>query len=94
MTGMNWDDMTPNERLLAEQAVLNFRELNQAGQAAADGTVLRSCDRLYVERGRELTRRMLEASLQEQAEAVEKKARRPGRVAERTSGTGDARPVG
>jgi hypothetical protein len=80
MAGMNWDDLVPEERLLAEQAVLNFRELNKAGHAAADGTVLNVCERLAVEQGRELTRKMLEASLHEQAEAVEKKGRRPGRA--------------
>lgn len=91
MAGMRWDELTPEERLLAEQAVLNFRELNKAGDAAADGTVLNVCERLVVEQGRELTRRMLEASLHEQAHAVEKsslsasapnKGRRPGRAAE------------
>lgn len=91
MAGMNWDDLTSEERLLAEQAVLNFRELNKAGHAAADGTVLNVCERLAMEQGRELTRRMLEATLHEQAEAVEKlslsasapnKGRGPGRAAE------------
>ncbi len=89
MTGMNGDDVTPDERLLAEQAILNFRELNKAGHAAADGTKLNVCERLAVEQGRELTRKMLEASLHEQAPAVEKSSlsasalnqrRRPGRA--------------
>ncbi len=80
MSGMNWDELTPDERLLAEQAVLNFRELNKAGHAAADGTVLNVCERMAIDQGREFTRRMLEASLHQQAEAVEKKGRRPGRV--------------
>jgi hypothetical protein len=80
MAGMNWDDLTAEERLLAEQTVLSFRELNRAGDAAADGTVLNVCERLAIEQGRELTRRMLEATLHEQAEAVEKKGRRPGRA--------------
>jgi hypothetical protein len=82
MTGMNWDELTAEERLLAEQAVLNFRELNKAGHAAADGTVLGVCEKLAIEQGRELTRRMLEASLHQQAAAVEKKGRRVGRAAE------------
>lgn len=80
MSGMNWDELTPDERLLAEQAVLNFRELNKAGHAAADGTVLNVCERMAIDQGREFTRRMLEASLHQQAEAVEKKGRRPGRA--------------
>jgi hypothetical protein len=82
MGGMNWDDLTPEERLLAEQTILNFRELNRAGHAAADGTVLNVCERLAIEQGRELTRKMLEVTLHEQAESVEKKGRRPGRAAE------------
>ena len=32
MAGMNWDEMTAEERLLAEQAVLNFRSLNQVAR--------------------------------------------------------------
>ena len=81
MTGMNWDDVTPEERLLAEQTVLSFRELNKVGDAAADGTVLGVCEKLAIEQGCELTRRMLEATLHEQAEAVKKRGRRPGRAA-------------
>ena len=89
MTGMNWDDVTSEERLLAEQAILNFRELNKACDAAADGTVLNVCEKLAVTQGRELTRKMLEASLHEQAHEVEKsrrtasgpnRRRRPGRA--------------
>ncbi len=89
MTGRNWDDLTPEERLLAEQTVLSFRELTKAGHAAADGTVLNVCEKLAVAQGRELTRRMLEATLQEQAQTVEKsrraasapnQRRRPGRA--------------
>jgi hypothetical protein len=81
MAGMNWDQMTPEERLIAEQAVLNFRELNQACDAAADGTVLDVCETLAMQQGRELTRRAIETALHEQADAVEKKGRRPGPAA-------------
>ena len=91
---MIWDDLTPEERLLAEQTILNFRELNKAGHAAADGTVLNVCEKLAVARGRELTRKMLEASLHEQAQEVEKKGRRPGRApAAGSVGIGAARPA-
>lgn len=40
MDGLNWDELSAEERLLAGQAVLNFRELNKACDEAADGTVL------------------------------------------------------
>lgn len=80
MSGMNWDEITPEERLLAEQAIVNFRELNKAGHAAADGSVLNVCERMAIDQGRELTRRTLEAALHEQAESVEKKGRRQERA--------------
>lgn len=80
MSGMNWDGLTPNERLVAEQAVLNLRALNAACDAAADGTVLGIAEQLAVKQGREATRRTLEMALQTQDAEVEKKARRAGRA--------------
>ena len=80
MSGMDWDGLTPNERLLAEQAVMNFRALNAACDAAADGTVLGIAEQLAVKQGREATRRTLEMSLQMQDADVEKKVRRAGPV--------------
>lgn len=82
MTGMDWDQMTPEERLIAEQAVLNFRELNKACDAAADGTVLNVCEKLAMQQGRELIRRTMEVTLNQQAAEVEKKGRRAGPAAE------------
>lgn len=82
MAGMNWERMTAEERLIAEQAVLNFRELGKACKAAADGTVLNVCEKLALAQGRELIRRTIEVTLNEQAPAVEKKGRRRGRAAE------------
>ena len=82
MTGMNWDQMTPQERLIAEQAVLNFRELNKACDAAADGTVLMVCEKLAMQQGRALIRRTMEVTLNQQAAEVEKKGRRVGPAAE------------
>ena len=80
MSGMNWDEMSKEERLLAEQAVLNFRELNKACDDAADGTVLDICENVAMRQGRELTRKTIETSLQLQASDVEKKGRRLGRA--------------
>jgi len=82
MAGMNWDEMSAQERLLAEQAVLNFRELGKACEAAADGSVLTVCEKLALAQGRELMRRTIEITLNEQAAAVEKKGRRAERAAE------------
>ena len=75
---MNFDELSREERLIAEQAVLNLRSLNKACDAAADGTVLAIGEKLAVEQGRELTRRTLQATLDAQVQSVEKKAPRRG----------------
>ena len=92
--------LTPEERLIAEMAVTNFRELNETADAAADGTVLDVSETMAIRQGRELTRRTLETSLQRQVEAAEKKGplENPTRVdaastAAATSGTADAKPA-
>ncbi len=66
---------TPLEALLVEQALAMARELAAVANAAADGHVLAEAESAAVRLGRELTRRALEASLQEQAAAAEKKGR-------------------
>ena len=71
MSGINWDEMTAEERMLAEQLVLNFRELNQACDAAKDGMVLGVCETLAMRQGRELVRRTIESSLHLQKAEVE-----------------------
>jgi len=94
MSGMDWDGLTANERLIAEQAVMNFRALNAACNAAADGTVLGIAEQLAVKQGREATRRTLEMSLQMQDADLEKKARRTGpAVAESQNHITDAKHV-
>lgn len=75
---MNFDELSPEERLIAEQAVLNLRSLNDACDAAADGTVLAIAEQMAVDQGRELTRRMLQTSLDAQVKSVEKKVDQPG----------------
>jgi len=81
MTGMKWEELSPEERLVAEQAVLNLRTLNEACDAAPDGAVLAVAEKLAMKQGRELIRKTLETSLDQQRDAVEKKARRVGRAA-------------
>jgi hypothetical protein len=78
MHGVNFEELSPEERLLAEQAVLNFRELNKACDEAVDGTVLNVCETLAMQQGRELIRRTIETSLNRQAPEVEKRGRRAG----------------
>ena len=77
---MNFEELTPEERLIAEQAVLNLRSLNDACDAAADGTVLAIAEKLAVAQGRELIRQTVQASVDRQTKAVEKKGRRAGRA--------------
>ncbi len=71
MAMMDRGQLTSDERLVAEQAVLNLRTLNAA--CAADGTVLGIAEQLAVKRGREATRRVLEITLQSQDADREKK---------------------
>jgi hypothetical protein len=66
---------TPLEELLVEQALLMARELQAAADSAPDGSVLAQAELVALRAGRELTRRALEAALQAQAEAAEKKGR-------------------
>ena len=75
---MDFVQMTPEERLIAEQAVLNFRALNKACDEAPDGKVLARAEMLAVDQGRELTRQTLERCLAGQSAEVEKKGRRAG----------------
>lgn len=80
MAGMNWDELSAEERLLAEQAVLNRRALRKACREAADGKVLAVAEQLAMEQGREFIRRMLASSLQEEGRELEKKVVPSGRA--------------
>jgi hypothetical protein len=80
MAGMNWDKLSAEERLVAEQAILNLRALSKACRAAPDGKVLGVAERLAVEQGRELTRRTLQAALESEGREAEKKGPRAGRA--------------
>ncbi len=64
---------SPLQALMAEQAVAMAKQLEAASQAAPDGKVLSRLERLAVDQGREFTRKALEAALQAEAAAVEKK---------------------
>jgi hypothetical protein len=66
---------TPLQALLLEQALLLARQLEQAADAAPDGHVLARVEALAVPAGRELTRQAVQAALQAQAAAAEKKGR-------------------
>ena len=91
----------PTEALIVEQALAMFREMKQTADAAPDGQVLSQAETLAVARGREFTRKSLEAVLNEQAEDVEKKLRQAAiadvedraTIAARESGKSSRRPA-
>jgi hypothetical protein len=66
---------TDLEAILLEQALAMARELEAVTDAAPDGQVLAIAETAALRSGRELTRAALEAALQRQAEAAEKKGR-------------------
>jgi hypothetical protein len=71
---------SPQEALVVEQALAMYREMRAAAATAADGEVLSVAESLALGCGRDLTRKSLEAVLQEEAEAAEKKGRPSGRA--------------
>jgi hypothetical protein len=75
MTPRTFRAETPLEALLVEQALALARQLRQAADAAPDGQVLARVEAAALPAGRELTRRAVEAALQAQAAAAEKKGR-------------------
>lgn len=84
----------PVEILVVEQALALVRELQQTCQSAPHGQVLAQAESVALDRGRELARRTLEAVLNQQAEAVEKKGRRDGLAPARAAATTKARRPG
>src|SRR5947209_13718837 len=79
---------TPLQALLVEQALLLARQLETTAEAAPDGHVLARVEALAVPAARELARQAVQATLQAQAEAAEKKGRRAAPVAaDAASGT-------
>jgi len=78
MPRRTFQTQTPLETLLVEQALLLARQLQKAADDAPDGQVLAAVEAAAVPVGRELTRKAVEAALQQQAPAVEKKGNRTG----------------
>jgi hypothetical protein len=64
---------TPLQALVVEQALLLAQHLEQTADDAPDGQVLARVEALAVPAARELARRAVEATLQAQAGAAEKK---------------------
>ena len=68
---------TPLQALLVEQALLLARQLAATADAAPDGQVLAKVEALAVPAARELARQAVQATLQAEATAAEKKGHPP-----------------
>jgi hypothetical protein len=79
MTQRTFQAQTPLQALVLEQALLLARQLEQAARDAPDGHVLAKVEAAAVPAARELARLAVQAALQSQAEAAEKKGA-PGRA--------------
>ena len=73
MKSRTFEARTPLQALLLEQALLLARQLEQTADAAPDGHVLSKVEALAVPAARELARKAVEATLQAQALAAERK---------------------
>jgi hypothetical protein len=95
VTRRTFDADTPLQALLLEQALLLARQLERAAEGAPDGQVLARVEAAAVPAGRELTRKAVEAALQAQAPAAEKKGRRaaPAPAATRPPGPSGRPPA-
>jgi hypothetical protein len=79
---------TPLEALLVDQALVLAHQLQPTADAAPDGHVLAQSEALAVPAARELARQAVQATLQAQAEPVEKKGRRAAAAPTATSAPG------
>jgi hypothetical protein len=75
MTQRTFQAQTPLQTLVLEQALLLAKQLEQAADEAPDGQVLAQVEALAVPAARELARQAVQATLQAQAPAAEKKGR-------------------
>lgn len=69
---MDLSELTGDERIIAEHAVLTYREVRQATQAAAPGQGMAATESMLNARGLETLRKMFELSVSEHAEAQKK----------------------
>lgn len=64
------------EVLFLEQALAMYREMSSRAQAAPDGQVLNTAEKIAIQRGRDLTRKAIESVTTAAAQEAEKKGRR------------------
>jgi hypothetical protein len=73
-----------SERLALEQAIAYVTDLHCAAQSAADGTVLKVCEDLALDKGREMLRTTLSAALNGRVAEAEQKGGQRARASRRT----------
>ena len=88
MSQRTFRTQSPLQALLVEQALLLAQQLEQAAADAPDGHVLTRVEALAVPAGRELARQAVQATLQAQAPAAEKKGRPAAAAPAATSSPG------
>jgi hypothetical protein len=76
MSQRTFHTRTPLQALVVEQALLLAQQLEQTADEAPDGQVLARVEALALPAAREFARQAVQAALQAQAEAAEKKGRR------------------
>ena len=69
---MDLSELSGDERLVAEHAVLAFQAIRQAGRDAAHGHGMAAVEQAANARGLETLRTMIELSVADQAEAQKK----------------------
>jgi hypothetical protein len=69
---LDWTKLTDQERLVAEQAVLTYRALEQAAEAAPVGKGMEMLERAIHDKGFEHLRTMLQAAASARPEAQKK----------------------
>lgn len=69
---MDWSRLTENERLVAEQAVLTYRALEEAAMSAPRGKGMQTLERVVHDKGFEHLRMMLQTVASARPEAQKK----------------------
>ena len=77
MLSSDFDQLTPLQRLIVEQAVVLAQELEAAAESAPQGQVIDRCETLLLGNGRAFLKKALESTLQTRAESLEKKGEPP-----------------
>lgn len=90
---MNLNELTNDERLIAERAVAMARAVKLAGDEASYGHGLACMEQAVLDEGRELLRMTLERSISARPEAQKKGARVRRAHAEPGSGIGGSESV-